>query len=156
MDYKSFKQVCLVYTEMYQRIVNLVPKIKRRSLRLLRAGDANLMRWTTPDGIDVTARDRSATYQIALASTGSSTHDACSRAGPASRLLRFARYDSVSACHCEKHDEAISVKVGRRRESFVWFLSLCAAFFCSTRFVSSVTHFMHRRRDEFPVRSLQQ
>ena len=31
---------------------------------------------------------------------------------PASRLLRFARNDSVRACHCEEHsDEAISVKV---------------------------------------------
>ena len=31
---------------------------------------------------------------------------------PASRLLRFARNDSVSACHCEEYsDEAISVKV---------------------------------------------
>jgi hypothetical protein len=31
---------------------------------------------------------------------------------PASRLLRFARNDSVSACHWEEHsDEAISVKV---------------------------------------------
>ncbi len=31
---------------------------------------------------------------------------------PASRLLRFARNDSVSACHCEEHsDEVISVKV---------------------------------------------
>ena len=30
---------------------------------------------------------------------------------PASRLLRFARNDSVSACHCEEYsDEAISVK----------------------------------------------
>ena len=31
---------------------------------------------------------------------------------PASGLLRFARNDIVSACHCEEHsDEAISVKV---------------------------------------------
>jgi hypothetical protein len=31
---------------------------------------------------------------------------------PASRLLRFASDDSVSACHCEEYsDEAISVKV---------------------------------------------
>ena len=30
---------------------------------------------------------------------------------PASRLLRFARNDRVSACHCEEYsDEAISVK----------------------------------------------
>jgi aryl-alcohol dehydrogenase-like predicted oxidoreductase len=31
---------------------------------------------------------------------------------PASRLFRFARNDSVSACHCEEYsDEAISFKV---------------------------------------------
>jgi hypothetical protein len=31
---------------------------------------------------------------------------------PASRLRRFARNDSVSACHCEEYsDEAISVKL---------------------------------------------